>query len=34
VQSHSFNGFAWYRLVMGAALILWVSMEAAEKTPD
>ena len=34
VQSHSFNGFAWYRLVMGAALILWVTMEAAEKTPD
>jgi len=27
VQSHSFNGFAWYRLVMGAALLAWVAME-------
>lgn len=34
VQSHSFNGFAWYRLVMGAALLAWVATEAAEKAPD
>lgn len=27
VQSHTFNGFAWYRLVMGAALLIWVAME-------
>lgn len=27
VQSHTFNGFAWYRLVMGAALLVWVAME-------
>lgn len=24
VQSHSFNGFAWYRIVLGAALLIWV----------
>lgn len=24
VQSHTFNGFAWYRLVMGAALLVYV----------
>ncbi len=24
VQSHSFNGFAWYRLIMGASLLAWV----------
>lgn len=24
VQSHTFNGFAWYRLVMGAALLAYV----------
>lgn len=24
VQSHSFNGFAWYRLIMGSALLAWV----------
>ncbi len=34
VQSHTFHGFAWYRLLMGAALLLWVAMETAEKTPD
>ncbi len=27
VQSHTFNGFAWYRLVLGAALLVWVAME-------
>lgn len=27
VQSHTFNGFAWYRLVMGAALLAWVAIE-------
>lgn len=27
VQSHTFNGFAWYRLVMGAALLIWVAIE-------
>jgi len=26
VQSHTFNGFAWYRLVMGAALLAYVAM--------
>lgn len=34
VQSHSFNGFAWYRLIMGAALLAWVAMQTAEKSPD
>lgn len=24
VQSHTFNGFAWYRLVLGAGLLAWV----------
>ena len=24
VQSHTFNGFAWYRLILGAALLAWV----------
>jgi undecaprenyl-diphosphatase len=24
VQSHTFNGFAWYRLILGAALLLYV----------
>ncbi len=24
VQSHTFNGFAWYRLVLGGALLVWV----------
>jgi undecaprenyl-diphosphatase len=28
VQSHTFNGFAWYRLVMGAALLAYVAMQA------
>ena len=28
VQSHTFNGFAWYRLVMGAALLIYVGMQA------
>lgn len=23
VQSHTFNGFAWYRIVLGAALLVW-----------
>jgi undecaprenyl-diphosphatase len=23
VQSHTFNGFAWYRIVLGGALIVW-----------
>ena len=27
VQSHTFNGFAWYRLVMGTALLVWVAVE-------
>lgn len=27
VQSHTFNGFAWYRLVMGAALLAYVAMQ-------
>jgi undecaprenyl-diphosphatase len=26
VQSHTFNGFAWYRLIMGAALLAYVAM--------
>lgn len=30
VQSHSFNGFAWYRLAMGAALLVWVAMGGDE----
>ncbi|HRQ88913.1 MAG TPA: undecaprenyl-diphosphate phosphatase, partial [Bacteroidia bacterium] len=29
VQSHSFNGFAWYRLVLGAALLAWVASQSA-----
>ncbi len=24
VQSHTFNGFAWYRLILGAGLLIWV----------
>lgn len=28
VQSHTFNGFAWYRLILGAALLLYVWMGA------
>lgn len=28
VQSHTFNGFAWYRLVMGSALLIYVAMQA------
>ncbi len=28
VQSHSFNGFAWYRLVMGSALLIYIAMQA------
>ena len=31
VQSHTFNGFAWYRLVMGAALLIYVAMQANEE---
>lgn len=34
VQSHTFNGFAWYRLVMGAALLAWVATEAAGNNAD
>lgn len=25
VQSHTFNGFAWYRIALGGALLVWVS---------
>jgi undecaprenyl-diphosphatase len=25
VQSHTFNGFAWYRIALGGALIAWAS---------
>lgn len=25
VQSHTFNGFAWYRIALGGALIVWAS---------
>lgn len=28
VQSHSFNGFAWYRLVMGTALLVYIAFQA------
>ena len=28
VQSHTFNGFAWYRLVMGAGLLIWVAAQS------
>lgn len=28
VQSHTFNGFACYRLAMGAALLAWVAMQS------
>jgi len=31
VQSHNFNGFAWYRLVLGAALLTYVAMEATNE---
>lgn len=27
VQSHTFNGFAWYRLVLGTALLIYVAMD-------
>ncbi len=33
VQSHTFNGFAWYRLVLGAALLLWVALGGDESLP-
>jgi undecaprenyl-diphosphatase len=26
VQSHTFNGFAWYRIVLGGALLAWAAM--------
>lgn len=29
VQSHTFNGFAWYRLIMGASLLIYVWTSAA-----
>jgi undecaprenyl-diphosphatase len=25
VRSHTFNGFAWYRIALGAALLLWAA---------
>ena len=25
VRTHTFNGFAWYRIILGAALLLWPS---------
>ena len=25
VQSHTFNGFAWYRIALGGALLAWAS---------
>lgn len=34
VQSHTFNGFAWYRLIMGAALLAWVATEGAGNAAD
>ncbi len=24
VRSHTFNGFGWYRIVLGAAILLWM----------
>jgi undecaprenyl-diphosphatase len=27
VQSHTFNGFAIYRLILGAALLLWAAKQ-------
>lgn len=30
VQGHTFNGFAWYRLVLGAALLLWIFFGGGE----
>jgi len=33
VQNHSFNGFAWYRLLMGAALLAWVAVEGETANP-
>ena len=24
VQGHTFNGFAWYRIALGSALLIWV----------
>jgi len=24
VQGHTFNGFAWYRIALGMALLAWV----------
>lgn len=29
VQNHTFNGFAWYRLVLGAALLTYVAMQTS-----
>jgi undecaprenyl-diphosphatase len=29
VQSHTFNGFAWYRLIMGMALLAYVRSAAS-----
>ena len=29
VQSHTFNGFAWYRLALGSALLAWVAVEGS-----
>jgi undecaprenyl-diphosphatase len=26
VQSHTFNGFAWYRILLGGALLAWAAM--------
>jgi len=23
VQSHTFNAFGWYRIILGAAILLW-----------
>lgn len=28
VQSHTFNGFAWYRIALGTALLAWISSGA------
>jgi undecaprenyl-diphosphatase len=33
VQSHTFNGFAWYRLILGAALLIYVATQVNAPVP-
>jgi undecaprenyl-diphosphatase len=33
VQTHTFKGFGWYRIVLGMALLAWVLLDSGPRLP-